>query len=120
VIWSLSRAVKLNLSPSFILNGLGWTAATVEQHLKKIDERHVRVTWSAPVGPAFALSVLGATVASIIDEREAGSHAKSGDLGNRWLHDHSVGSGPFTIRKYIPTRRWSSMPTRFRPVLHRD
>ena len=102
VIWSLSRAVKLNLSPSFILNGLGWTAATVEQYLRKIDDHHVRISWSAPVGPAFALSVLGATVASIVDERETGSHAESSDLGNRWLHDHSAGSGPFKIRKYIP------------------
>jgi len=102
VIWSLSRAVKLNLSPAFILNGLGWTADTVDQHLVKVDEHHVRVTWSAPVGPSFALSVLGSTVASIVDEREAASHATAGDLGNRWLHDHSAGSGPFRIRRYIP------------------
>ncbi len=102
VIWSLSRAVKLNLSPAFILNGLGWTAETVEQHLQKVDERHVRVTWSAPVGPSFALNVLGATVASIIDERDVERHVQGGDLGNRWLHDHSAGSGPFRIRRYIP------------------
>ena len=102
VIWSLGRAVKLNLSPAFILNGLGWTADTVNQHLLKIDDHHVRVTWSAPVGPSFALSVLSATVASIVDERDAVGHANAGDLGNRWLHDHSAGSGPFRIRRYIP------------------
>jgi peptide/nickel transport system substrate-binding protein len=102
VIWSLSRAVKLNLSPAFILNGLGWTPATVDEHLQKVDEHHVRITWSAPVGPSFALNVLGATVASIVDQRDAESHAKAGDLGNRWLHDHSAGSGPFRIRRYIP------------------
>jgi peptide/nickel transport system substrate-binding protein len=102
VIWSLSRAVKLNLSPAFILNGLGWTAGTIDQHLVKVDEHHVRVTWSAPVGPSFALSVLGATVASIVDERDAAGHADAGDQGNRWLHDHSAGSGPFRIRRYIP------------------
>jgi peptide/nickel transport system substrate-binding protein len=102
VIWSLSRAVKLNLSPAFILNGLGWTAGTVEQHLVKVDEHHVRITWSAPVGPSFALNVLGSAVASIVDEREAAAHTKAGDLGNRWLHDHSAGSGPFRIRRYIP------------------
>jgi peptide/nickel transport system substrate-binding protein len=102
VIWSLSRAVKLNLSPAFILNTLGWTAATVDEHLEKLDERHVRVSWSAPVGPSFALSVLGSTVASIVDERDTEGHARAGDLGNRWLHDHSAGSGPFRIRRYIP------------------
>jgi peptide/nickel transport system substrate-binding protein len=102
VIWSLSRAVKLNLSPAFILNGLGWTSETVDRHLQKVDEHQVRVTWAVPVGPSFALNVLGATVASILDERDAASHAKAGDLGNRWLHDHSAGSGPFRIRRYIP------------------
>jgi len=102
VIWSLSRAVKLNLAPAFILNALGWSATTVGQHLTKLDEQRVRITWSAPVGPSFVLGVLGATVASIVDEQEAESHAESGDSGNRWLHDHSAGSGAFKIRKYIP------------------
>ncbi len=102
VIWSLGRAVKLNLSPAFILNSLGWTAATVDRHLVKVDEHHVRLTWDAPVGASFVLSVLGATVASIVDAREVASHAETGDLGNRWLHDHSAGSGPFKIRRYIP------------------
>jgi peptide/nickel transport system substrate-binding protein len=102
VIWSLSRAVKLNLAPAFILNGLGWTADTVDRNLTRIDAHSVRLTWTTPVGPSFVLSVLGATVASIVDEREAMAHATAGDLGNRWLHDHSAGSGPFRIRRYIP------------------
>src|SRR6187402_2607549 len=49
VIWSLSRAVKLNLNPAFILNGLGWTADSVDRNLTKIDAHHVRITWTAPV-----------------------------------------------------------------------
>lgn len=102
VIWSLSRAVKLNLSPAFILNSLGWNPGTVAGHLIKIDQHCVRVTWNAPVGPSFALSVLGSTVASILEEGEVAQHAVAGDLGNRWLHDHSAGSGPFKIRRYIP------------------
>jgi peptide/nickel transport system substrate-binding protein len=102
VIWSLSRAVKLNLSPAFILNALGWSSGTVDQHLAKIDAHHVRLTWNSPVGASFALGVLGATVASVIDEREVEGHAKTADLGNRWLHDHSAGSGPFRIRRYFP------------------
>src|SRR6202035_4345571 len=84
------------------LNGLGWTADTVDQHLVKVDAHHVRITWTAPVGPSFALTVLGAPVSSIVNERETSPHARAGDLGNRWLHDHSAGSGPFRIRRYIP------------------
>jgi len=102
VIYSLSRAVKLNRSPAFILGELGWTAASVDQHLVRLDDRHVRITWSAPVGDTFALNILSAPVASVIDAREVQAHAVAADAGNRWLHDHSAGSGPFRIRRYIP------------------
>jgi peptide/nickel transport system substrate-binding protein len=101
VIWSLARAVKLNRSPAFILGELGWTAANIDQQLSKVDEHHVRLAWNAPVSPAFALNILGSTVASILDAREVQSHDVAGDAGNRWLHDHSAGSGPFRIRRYI-------------------
>ena len=102
VVWSLRRAVTLNLAPAFILNTLGWRPDTVDQYLSKVDARHVRVTWPAAVGPAFVLSVLGSTVASIVDQREVTGHVVAGDRGNRWLHEHSAGSGPFRIRRYIP------------------
>jgi peptide/nickel transport system substrate-binding protein len=101
VIWSLARAVKLNRSPAFILGELGWTAENIDRQLNKVDEHHVRLTWNAPVSPTFALNILGSTVASILDAREVQSHAEGGDAGNRWLHDHSAGSGPFRIRRYI-------------------
>jgi peptide/nickel transport system substrate-binding protein len=101
VIWSLTRAVKLNRSPAFILGELGWTADNIDRQLRKVDEHHVRLSWNAPVSPAFALNILGSTVASILDAREVQRHAVADDAGNRWLHDHSAGSGPFRIRRYI-------------------
>lgn len=102
VIWSLARAVKLNRNPAFILGELGWTPDNVERHLTRVDEHHVRLAWEAPVSAAFALNILGSSVASILDARELESHVMAGDAGNRWLHDHSAGSGPFRIRRYIP------------------
>jgi len=102
VVYSLSRAVKLNRAPVFILNELGWNAGNVDQHLSKLDDRHVRLAWDAPVGPALALSILTAPVASIIDAREVLAHAVGEDAGNAWLRSHSAGSGPFKIRRYMP------------------
>jgi len=102
VIFSLSRAVKLNRAPVFILNELGWNAGNVDGALRKIDARHVRLSWDAPVGPALALNILTAPVASILDTRETLAHAVGEDLGNAWLRAHSAGSGPFKIRRYIP------------------
>ncbi len=75
VIFSLSRAVKLNRAPVFIRNELGWNAGNLDGYLSKIDPRHVRVSWSAPVGPTLALNILTAPAASIIDTREVLAHA---------------------------------------------
>jgi peptide/nickel transport system substrate-binding protein len=102
VVYSLRRAVVLNRSPAFILNELGWTAENIAQYLHVLDARHVQLSWPRRVGPSFAVNVLSAPVASVIDQREAEAHAVTGDMGNTWLRDHSAGSGPFHIRRYIP------------------
>jgi peptide/nickel transport system substrate-binding protein len=102
VVFSLQRAVRLNRSPAFILNELGWNADNVSGFIVKVDDQHVRVSWPARVGSAFVLNVLSATVASIVDALEVQRHQANGDAGNAWLHMHSEGSGPFRIRRYIP------------------
>jgi len=101
VIFSLARAVKLNRAPVFILNELGWRAENVDRQFNKLDERHLEVRWSADVGVPLALSILSAPVASIIDAKQAEAHISHSDAGNAWLREHSGGSGPFQIRKYI-------------------
>jgi peptide/nickel transport system substrate-binding protein len=102
VVFSLSRAVKLNLSAAMILNELGWNPDNVDRYLLKVDARRVRVSWPKDVGPAFALNILTAPVASIVDTVELQQHESGGDYGNHWLSSHSAGSGPFKIRRYIP------------------
>ncbi|MEM6050429.1 ABC transporter substrate-binding protein [Erwinia sp. P7711] len=102
VIFSLSRVVKLNLDPSFILTQLGWTKENVDAQLVKVDETHVKISWTADVSPTYVLSLLAAPVSSIVDEKTAMANAKNNDFGNKWLAAHSAGSGPFQIRKYIP------------------
>ncbi len=102
VIFSLSRVVKLNLEPSFILTQLGWNKDNVDSQLKKIDDQHVQISWTADVSPAYVLSLISAPVSSIIDEKVARANEKNGDFGHEWLGSHSAGSGPFQIRKYVP------------------
>lgn len=102
VIFSLSRVVKLNLEPSFILTQLGWNAKNVDSELTKVSDNQVAIHWTADVSPSFVLSLLSAPVASIVDEKEADSHQVQGDLGHQWLNTHSAGSGPYQIRRYVP------------------
>lgn len=102
VVFSLTRAVKLNRAPVFILNELGWTAESVDREVLALDSDHVEIIWSSEVSTAVALDILAAPVASIVDEAAVMPHAVGGDLGNGWLRSRSAGSGPFTIRRYIP------------------
>lgn len=102
VIYSFTRAVKLQKGPSFILGELGWTPDNISQHVKKIDESKVIISWPAKVGPNFALSIFTAPIASIVDSKLAKAHVNNNDFGNDWLKTHSAGSGSFTLRSFQP------------------
>jgi peptide/nickel transport system substrate-binding protein len=102
VIFSLLRAVTLNRAPASIVNELGWRPQTIAGQLRQVGEHSVEVRWSADVGPAFALAILTAPVASILDSIEVRAHEQGGDAGSLWLRSHSAGSGPFRMRRYIP------------------
>jgi len=102
VIFSLGRVIKLNLAPSFILAQLGWTKQNVDQHLIKISDNQVKLTWDADVGPSFVLSLLSAPSSSILDAKTLLSNEVDGDLGHQWINTNSAGSGPFKIKKYVP------------------
>ena len=100
VIFSFSRAVKLNKAPSFILGELGWTAENVDKSVTKADDGKVKLSWQADVGPAFVLAILTAPIASVVDEATVSPQVANGDFGNGWLKSHSAGSGAFKINTY--------------------
>lgn len=102
VVFSLSRVVKLNQEPSFILTQLGWTAQNVDSHITKVNATTVKLSWTASASPAFVLRLLSAPVASIVDSKEALAHQQGNDLGHQWLGSHSAGNGPYKIKNYIP------------------
>jgi peptide/nickel transport system substrate-binding protein len=100
VIYSFVRATKLAKTPIFILGELGWKPENIESLVSKVDDAHVKVGWAADIGSAFALAILSAPVASIVDEKQVSAHVTAGDFGNAWLKTNSAGSGPFKIRTY--------------------
>jgi len=102
VIFSLTRVVKLNLAPSFILTQLGWNKDNVDSLITKVTENQVKIAWNVNVGPQFVLSLLTAPASSIVDEKTVSLHEKNNDLGHAWLNINSAGSGPFKIKKYVP------------------
>jgi len=101
VLFSLSRVIKLNLTPAFILVQLGWTPENVDDMITA-DGNVVTVKYEGDFSPAFVLNVLAARPASIVDKALVMENTVDGDFGNAWLNANSAGSGPFELTGYTP------------------
>jgi ABC-type dipeptide transport system, periplasmic component len=101
VVFSLSRVVKLNLTPAFILTQLGWTPENVGE-MVKADGNKVVIKYDGDFSSAFVLNVLAARPASIVDEKTVMANEENGDMGNKWLNANSAGSGAFRLEAYRP------------------
>ena len=52
----------------------------------------------------------------MVDKKLVMEHEADGDFGYDWLKTDYAGSGPFTIREWRPTKRWSWSATRTGPA----
>ncbi len=127
VIFSLSRAVKLNRTPVFILNELGWEPGNIDRQFRKIDDHQLEIRWSNEISSELALRLLSSSVASVVDSKRVLAFSESGDFGNRWLKTRSAGSGGYQIRHYIPqqsllleTNPYAQRMPRLRRVILKD
>lgn len=103
--WSLQRAVKLDKTPSFILDQFGFTADNVDQKIRVEDGKLVIET-DKQYAPSFFYNCLTSIVASIIDKEEAMKHEVDGDFGYNWLKTNSAGGGAFSLRGYKPNESY--------------
>ena len=102
--WSLQRAVKLNLSPAFILTQFGFTAENVDQMIRA-DGDKVILQLDQPYALSFVLNCLASNVGGIVDKELVQSHAEGEDFGNAWLSTNSAGSGPYTLAAWRPNEQ---------------
>lgn len=102
VIYSLTRGVKLNKTPAFILNEFGWTPENIDQQFTRHGDNQLEIRWTSAIGRDLALRLLSAPVTSIVDSKLAEQHASNGDFGNGWLRTHSAGSAAYSIKNYVP------------------
>lgn len=100
VVFSLTRAVKMDKSPAFILNQFGLTKDNVDKMVVKTGDYSFDLHMDAPYAPSFVLYCMTANVASIVDAKLVKSHEKDGDFGYNWLKTNYAGSGPFVIRDW--------------------
>lgn len=102
VIYSLTRAVKLNKTPAFILAEFGWTPENIDTQFTPHGDNQIEIRWTTPIGQDLALRLLTSPIASVVDSKLVQQHAQGDDLGNGWLHTHSAGSAAYTISNYVP------------------
>ncbi|MDD8022478.1 MAG: ABC transporter substrate-binding protein [Paracoccaceae bacterium] len=100
VVFSLTRAVKLDKSPAFILAQFGFTPETVDDLIVQTGEYSLDFKMDQPYAPTLVLYCLTATVAMVVDKKLVMEHEVDGDFGYEWLKVNYAGSGPFTIRDW--------------------
>ena len=100
VVYSLTRAIKINNDPAWLLTQFGLNDTAIQ----KIDATTVRFTLNKNYAPALFLSCLGFNVASILDANVVKAQDQQGDWGSAWLEEHSAGSGAFILEKREPER----------------
>jgi peptide/nickel transport system substrate-binding protein len=99
-VYSLTRTVKLDKSPAFILTQFGLTPHNVDQKIRQTSELTFDLEMDKPYSPKFLLYCLTATVGAVVDKKLVSSHQQDGDFGYNWLKTHYAGSGPFKIRDW--------------------
>ncbi|MEZ5778733.1 MAG: ABC transporter substrate-binding protein [Paracoccaceae bacterium] len=100
VVFSLTRAVKLDKSPAFILTQFGLNADNVDEMVVQTGDDTVEFKMDKPYAPTLVLYCLTATVGFIVDKKLVMEHEANGDFGYEWLKTNYAGSGPFTIREW--------------------
>ena len=113
--FSLSRVIKLDKSPAFLISQLGWTKDNVDAMVKAVDPSTLQITIGPDYSPSLVLALMSSIVGSVVEKAAVMEHDQGGDLGNGWLKAHSAGSGPFSLKS--PGRRTrASFSTPTRPI----
>ena len=99
-VFSLSRAIKLDKSPAFILTQFGFSADNVDKMIRQTGDMTFEFEMDKPYAPTLVLYCLTATIGFIVDKQVAMEHAADGDFGYNWLKTNYAGSGAFTIRDW--------------------
>ncbi|TCP61339.1 peptide/nickel transport system substrate-binding protein [Rhodovulum bhavnagarense] len=99
--FSLRRAVKLNLNPSFILTQFGLTVENVDD-MVRVEDGKLKLTTDKAYATSFVLNCLTANIGAIVDMKTVMEHEADGDMGNKWLSTNSAGSGPYRLVAWKP------------------
>ncbi|WP_022711413.1 ABC transporter substrate-binding protein [Pseudochrobactrum sp. AO18b] len=110
VVYSLHRAIKLDLSPAFIISQFGLNKDNVEKLVTAPDDYTVVFSTEETFAPSFVLNGLSSSVASVVDSKLVEEHAVKTekteakpfdtDFGYDWLKRNYAGSGVYSLKEW--------------------
>lgn len=99
VVYSLQRAIRMKLGPSWIL-----LQNLDTNSIRATGPYEVQMTLKHPYG-AF-LATLATDVASIVNPKVVEAHGGVRDgANNEWMSSHDAGSGPFYVKEIVVNQR---------------
>lgn len=105
--FALRRVILLDLTPAFVLRQFGFTKDNVAARIRAEDGNILVLDTTVKVAPSLLYYCLTSSVAAVVDKDVVLAHEQDGDLGHRWLSNHSAGSGPYRLRVWRPGERYA-------------
>ncbi|MBG1231764.1 ABC transporter substrate-binding protein [Aestuariivirga litoralis] len=99
-VFSLTRVIKLEKTPVFLLSQLGWTKDNVDKLVTAPDDSTLKITITEDFAPSLVYALLSSVVGSVVDSKVAKEHEKDGDFGYAWLKTNSAGSGAYVVKSW--------------------
>lgn len=90
VKFNFERTLKINQGPATFINTI--------KSIKVINPQTIQFTLKSP--SVFFLEKT--TKIGIASPTAIKAHTKGNDLGQAWLRTHTVGSGPYTLKAFVP------------------
>jgi peptide/nickel transport system substrate-binding protein len=90
---SFERTLKLNKGPAWMFADF-----LKADGIEVVDPTTVRFTLTQPYAPFLGMIPWW----YIVDVKEAMKHEENGDMGQKWLTEHTAGSGPFKVKRIEP------------------
>lgn len=102
VIYSFKRAVSIDKNPAawLVTDNMGITKENIEQQVRALDSHTVEIKLTKDFAPGAFLAVMAFPTTAIVDSKVVKANEQSGDLGAKYLFDHSAGSGPYILEKW--------------------
>lgn len=91
-------AVKANFDRIFALNREPASSLRAIDRVEVITPERLRIVLKAPFADFLSILVW----INFVSPKAIAEHEKNGDHAQAWLRDHAVGTGPYTLDRWIP------------------